>query len=244
MNAGRTLRLLTIAVFAVGSWGGADARAQEPIAFTQVEIELQFVEFNTSDIEPLAAKGAVDAASLRNLQATGKGQLLSAPKLVTHSGMEATFKVVTEYIYPSRWEVYPPDVDNTNVIAATSPIAIVPVSFDTREVGVILAALPEVDPGGDLINLTMTPELVFEPEWREYRVSYTDADGKEREARYDQPFFHARAISTSIAVSNGATILVGGGALSAMPDKGNGKMMYMFLTVQLVDSTGMPIRAE
>jgi Flp pilus assembly secretin CpaC len=244
MTVPKILTLSVMAGLVVGSLAPPDARAQERAGVQQIEVEVQFVEFSASDIAPLAAKGIVDVDSLRGLREKGKGNLLSAPKLVTHSGTEATFKVVTEYIYPTELKVCPPTDNNTNAIAVTSQFAVVPARFETREVGVVLSVLPEVNRDGTLINLTMSPELVFEPEWKIYSVVYTDADGKERETHLEQPFFHTRAINTTLTIYNGATVLLGGGAMTAMPGKDKDEMMYIFLAARLVDAAGKPIDRE
>jgi len=237
MRVDKVLTLSVVAGFVV-SFASPDARAQQSAEIQQIEVEVQFVEFSASNIAPLAAKGMVDAGALRDLREKGSGDLLSAPKLVTQSGSEATVKVVTECIYPTELKVWPPTDNNTNAIAATPQIAIVPASFETREVGVILSVRPEMNRDGNLINLTMTPELVSEPDWKEYSVTYTDAQGKERETHFEQPFFHTRSVSTSLTLYNGATVLLGGGSITG---KDKDKLIYIFVTARLVDASGKPI---
>jgi hypothetical protein len=242
MTVTKTLSLCVAVSLALVSMETTDCRAQEATGVRQIEVEVQFVEFGASDIAQLAARGIVDVDSLRDLREKGKGNLLSAPKLVTQSGSEATVKIVTEYIYPTELKVCPPTDDNTNAITVTSQLAVVPANFETREVGVILSVLPEMNRDGSLINLTMTPELVSEPDWKEYSVTYTDAHGRERETHLEQPFFHTRSIRTSLTLYNGATVLLGGGG--AIPGKDKGDMMYIFLTARLIDASGKPIDTE
>jgi hypothetical protein len=242
MTVPKILTLSVMAGLVVGSLAPPDARAQERAGVQQIEVEVQFMEFSASDIAPLATKGIVDVDSLRGLREKGKGNLLSAPKIVTQSGVNATVKVVTEYIYPTELKVCPPAGDNTNAIVKTSQFAVVPASFETREVGVILSVLPEINSDGRFISLTMTPELVSEPDWKTYSVTYTDAQGEQRESRLEQPFFHTRSISTSLTLANGATVLVGGGA--TMAGKGKHDMTYIFLTARLVDARGKPIDTD
>jgi general secretion pathway protein D len=146
---------------------------------------------------------------LHMLEQTGHADLLSAPKVTTQAGEEATIKVVTEYIYPTEFEVTP------IVIAfegAAIPVGgvVEPGSFETREVGVILSVLPDVSPEGSMINLVMTPEVVSEPIWKDYGVSFTDPDGNTISLPMEQPFFHTRMVSTSVSIYNGATIAMGG----------------------------------
>jgi general secretion pathway protein D len=85
-----------------------------------------------------------------------------------------------------------------------------PSNFETREVGVILSVVPRLSPEGSMIELTMTPEVVAEPTWYEYGSVYTAPDGSEQRLNMQQPFFHTRSISTTIAIYNGATVMMGG----------------------------------
>jgi general secretion pathway protein D len=151
---------------------------------------------------------------LHLLEQKGNADLLSAPKVTTQSGMEAMIKVVTEYIFPSDYDITPGvaptlNADGTVQSAGTPPV-VSPQDFEMREVGVILTVLPEVSAEGQMINLTMTPEVVSEPEWRDYGQTFTDAGGNIQKIPIEQPFFHTRSISTSIAIYNGATVVMGG----------------------------------
>jgi general secretion pathway protein D len=61
-----------------------------------------------------------------------------------------------------------------------------------------------------MINLAMNPEVVSEPEWRNYGSTYTDSQGNLHQLNMEQPFFHTRSISTSILIFNEATVVMGG----------------------------------
>ncbi len=204
---------------------------------------------------------------LHALQQKTNTDLLSAPKVTTQSGLEATLKVVTEYIYPTSFTLENNDVGNNGdntVIQNSIPVA-VPENFETREVGVILSVLPEVSPEGQMINLTMSPEVVSEPEWYNYGAVYTDANGNEAQVNMPQPFFHTRSIQTSISVYNGATVVMGGliaevrastedkiPFLGDIPligrlfqskyDKSIKKNLLVFVTARLVDPAGRPVK--
>jgi len=109
-----------------------------------------------------------------------------------------------------------------------------PSGLEVREVGVILQVMPEVTPDGSLINLTMSPQLVSEPEWKDYGAKYADSKGKEQQAKMDVPFFHAQTATTSISIKDGATLLFGGG----MPSKDPTKVVYAFVTARRVGMDG------
>ena len=140
--------------------------------------------------------------------------LLSAPKVVTQNGQEATIKVVTEYIYPTEYDVEMLESSDDNDNTTYSGAVVQPGSFQTREVGVILTVLPQVNDDGQLINLTLAPQVVSEPTWKNYGSTYPvyAADGSYQMAQLDmeQPFFPVRSITTNIQIYNGATVVMGG----------------------------------
>ncbi len=159
---------------------------------------------------------------LHALQQRGHTDLLSAPKITTQSGQQAVIKVVTEYIYPTEFEVSGIGGDAGGGAAGGGGGAgggavgavVTPREFTTREVGVILEVLPEVSPEGQMINLTLSPEVVSEPEWKNYGSTYTsyDPNGNQivQTLNMEQPFFHTRKLKTNLLIYNGATVVMGG----------------------------------
>jgi general secretion pathway protein D len=164
--------------------------------------------------------------------------VLSAPKVTTKSGQEAIIKVVTEYIYPSEFNVQISQSGQGgggnyggSSGRAADPVAIVePQNFVTREVGVILQVVPEVSSEGQMINLTMKPQVVSEPVWKNYgtqipKTVYEGTTGvldptglmatEVPKTEYvqlpmEQPFFTVRSVETQLLVYNGATVVMGG----------------------------------
>lgn len=98
--------------------------------------------------------------------------VLSAPKVVTKNGQEAVMKVVTEYIYPTEFEVEISQQSTSSSYNGGSSgmtlATVEPQNFETREVGVILQVVPEVSPEGQMINLMLNPQVVSEPTWKNY----------------------------------------------------------------------------
>ncbi len=165
------------------------------------------------------------AMVLHALQQRKNTDLLSAPKVTTQSGNEATIKVVTEYIYPTEFTVEPilgySGGGGGNYGGTSQPVGAVvePGGFETREVGVILTCLPEVSTEGQMISLTLAPEVVSEPTWRNYGSSYqtyqvdqatVDPAAVQNQLPMEQPFFHVRSVQTQINIYNGATVMMGG----------------------------------
>jgi general secretion pathway protein D len=206
---------------------------------------------------------------LHALEQNGHADVLSAPKVTTRSGQEASIRVVTEYIYPTEFTVQggtvAAGVGGTVTAGILQEPYAVPESFETREVGVILRVTPEVSPEGNMINLTMTPEVVTEPTFYQYGTTIRRADGSTVTLNMPQPFFHTRAISTSISIYDGATVVMGGlitEYLTTYNDKvpflgdipflgllfqskgtrSEKKNLLIFVTARLVDPAGRPIR--
>jgi general secretion pathway protein D len=156
---------------------------------------------------------------------------------VTKSGQEAVMKVVTEYIYPTEFEVtgLQSGGGNNSSSSTTTGAVVEPQNFEMREVGVILQVVPEVSAEGQMINLMLNPQVVSEPVWKNYgakipiqkvqssvAISTVITDPlalanalKPQEPEYmelpmEQPFFHVRSVTTQLSIYNGATVVMGG----------------------------------
>ncbi len=159
--------------------------------------------------------------------------LLSAPKVVTASGREATIKVVTEFIYPTSYDVEMLESDSGDDDGGTTYAGAVvePSDFMTREVGVILSVTPEVAPDGSRIYLRLAPSVISEPTWKNYGseypmsvpventviesvlgglIPYTRYETKMAKLPMEQPFFPVRSVVTELDVYNGSTVVMGG----------------------------------
>ena len=199
----------------------------------QIEIEVQFVEFNMEDIDALSRQGMITVEGLQALRQQGKFRLIAAPKVVTQAGQEATVKSVTEYIYPTQFTVEPATLSNTNSAANAAGGFVEPSSFETREVGSILSVMPQVTPGRQWLILTLAPEHVCEPTWKDYGNKTGNASGP-----MEQPFFHTYSFTTQIIIKDGATVLAGGG----MNSRDGKKMVYAFLSARMIDLDGRPLK--
>jgi len=162
--------------------------------------------------------------------------LLSAPKVVTKSGQEAVMKVVTEYIYPTEFEVTGLQSGGgyNGGTSTTTGAVVEPQNFEMREVGIILQVVPEVSAEGQMINLMLNPQVVSEPVWKNYGAkipvqrqssitanlnNITDPttlsqilnpEPEYMELPMEQPFFHVRSVQTQLSIYNGATVVMGG----------------------------------
>ena len=124
--------------------------------------------------------GADLSMILHMLSQRSDTDLLSAPKVLTQSGQEAVMKVVTEYIYPTDYDVQLQSSNSggngNNGGSQSAILAVVePQSFTMREVGVILDVTPTLTDDGNLIDLDLNTQVVDEPTWKNYgmRIPFT-----------------------------------------------------------------------
>ena len=99
--------------------------------------------------------------------------LLSAPKVLTCPSQEATMKVVTEYIYPTDYQVQLESSrgggSSQYGSSQSSILAVVqPQNFVMREVGVILTVTPNLTDDGNVVDLEIKADVVDEPTWKNY----------------------------------------------------------------------------
>ena len=167
--------------------------------------------------------------------------LLSAPKVLTRPGEEAVMKVVTEYIYPTDYDVQLQSSSSSgngnNGGSQSAILAVVePQSFTMREVGVISSDLsigtwPQPP---TLEGFSPTTEQLA-PVWDTMMAAYVNLinslanrlGGTSNNITYydapmEQPFFHVRSVDSKVSVYPGATIVMGGlitEARKAMDDK-------------------------
>ena len=208
---------------------------------------------------------------LHALANRSNSDLLSAPKVVVQAGNEATIKTVTEYIYPTEYEVTYPDIDagDGGAVGFVLP-AVEPQDFQTREVGVILRTTPRVSPDGSRIALDLTPTVVSDPTWKDYGYTYPGSDGSIENGFHltmEQPFFPVRSLATSVEIYNGSTVVMGGmireeryteedkiPILGDIPvighlfrykyDQSDKKNLLIFVTARLVDPAGRDVKAS
>lgn len=124
--------------------------------------------------------GADLSMILHMLSQRSDTDLLSAPKVLTRPGEEAVMKVVTEYIYPTDYDVQLQSSSSSgsgnNGGSQSAILAVVePQSFTMREVGVILDVTPTLTDNGNLIDLKLNTQVVDEPTWKNYgmRIPFT-----------------------------------------------------------------------
>lgn len=196
--------------------------SQEPSP--EIDVEVRFIDIcqTTSDSPGLSwqldeswAKSTasnLDSSDmtyvLSVLERSGSANLLSAPRIRTQSGTNATIKVVTEYRYATDVDIR--RVSMTNGEDIVRGVAVVPGNFETRDVGITLNVTPVFDTKRNMIDLNLMAEVVSEPIWKEYTATYEGADGTKQTVAIPQPFFHTRHINQSLSLYNNTTVVIGG----------------------------------
>lgn len=144
------------------------------------------------------------------LDQSSGADVLSAPRVVTKSGEEATIRVGERHYFPEVYE------------GSASQATILQVNYEDWEeklLGVELSVSPEVD--GNEITLGLKPRITELSGWREYTLAaansvYTHRQGSIK-VRFEHPpviarlpVFKKREIETEVTMTDGSTIGMGG----------------------------------
>lgn len=148
---------------------------------------------------------------LHALNQSGDADLVSAPKVTTLNNQRAQIEMVEEFIYPGEFEVTPPTVTGLGTEAIIThlitPGIAVPISFETRDLGIILNVTPSVGADRKTITLTLIPEISEFIDWIDYGIK----EGIGWNAiPIKKPIFQTRNVTTSVVINDGETVVLGG----------------------------------
>lgn len=156
-------------------------------------------------------KNPVDVMISALDQSTGT-DVLSAPRIVTRSGEEATIRVGEIHNYP---EVYEGDTSEATILNVSYQ------DFTEKLLGVELVVNPEVD--GDQITLSLNPRITELAGWQRYELAPASSIYNHRQSTrvtgmYNTaapitaslPIFKKREIKTEVTIADGSTIGMGG----------------------------------
>ena len=207
-----------------------------------IELDIRYISADRKALSDVGYFGTnrVNAAVLQNrLMAHGGARLLESPRLVTRRGEETVLKGLTEYIYPTDYDVL---LAEWNLTVGTNTIygnystgaAVEPQSFTMREVGTIVQITPSLVDDGNLIDIELYTYLVGEPEWKDYGAKAKWKGAATYDLAMEQPFFPVRASTdTKVSMRPGATYVFGGGADRRKGDED--KFVFIFVTPRLID---------
>jgi len=183
-------------------------------AVVMFDLELRTLSFAPADITSLMRQSPmITADALHELFADGKGDVHYPPMLCSvNSGQEVALKSVVERTYPSSFENR---------------------GYSTREVGLILRAVPRAYSDLQGFSVDVHPELI-----RELPAS-ADVNGAERDAEslsLATPTFQTLSLMSTFHMRDGETAVIG-----SQFDEGNDRLLFMLLTVRMRTSNVTPI---
>jgi len=179
-------------------------------------------------------KDSVIQVMMRGLDQKKGVDLMSQPSVITRSGQAASIHIVREFIYPTEYEPpeLPQNTANTTTVIVSGDGTIVgggsansqavtpstPTAFETRKVGTILEVLPVADANKRFVDVTIKPELTEFDGFVNYGTPITTGAnslaGPTTVTLTDNsilmPVFSVQRVSTSVTVTDGATIVIGG----------------------------------
>jgi len=129
----------------------------------------------------LSTMAEVPELVMLDMQIERNGSELAKPCISVSSGEEGVYKKVTEYIYPTDFDL---QVVGTNGVYSW---AAEPQAFTMREVGFIVEVTPTIVEG--MIDLKLRMQITDEPTWKNFGYTKTDSDGTKKELLMEQPFF-------------------------------------------------------
>src|SRR5438874_3982689 len=213
--------------------------------------------------------------------------LLSAPSVTTKSGQRAIVEVIREFRYPRTYT--PPQVPSissstgTTLIGGVVPVVVTPTTpqdWETRNTGVTLEVEPVVGGDGTTIDLNLIPQVVEFEGFINYGspinaigvntvggVLSTSVPIELTANVINQPVFSTRKVTTSVSVSDGQTVVLGGlmredvqktedkvpilgdiplvgRAFRTNVEQHNKKNLIIFVTARQVTTYGAPVEEE
>ena len=184
-----------------------------------------------------------DAAALcKKLLDRDDVDLIDASRVVVRSGEEYVTKAVTEYIYPTEYNlrIEPPVSTNSQSSASTNSLhsqncalsAVEPTMFTMREVGSIVNMTPTLTYDCRLVDIELNVQFVSDPIWKDYGVKAPPAPPSRYDLPREQPFFPVCSVDVKTTVKPGRTAVFVGGGLS-QKESGN-KALLVFVTLNPV----------
>jgi general secretion pathway protein D len=191
-------------------------------------------------------------------------EILSAPKVISKSGEEATIRMVREEYYPDSWTE--PELAVINTFFSYTPAY--PEFGEATDVGIRFIVTPTVSPNNYTITLALNPQVLALAGWSSYNIAYAypTAGGQVSGSTVvKMPNISRRDVNTNVRVYDGDTIVLGGmltenasgnddrfpvagsvpllGFLASVQTSRNNKTnLLIFVTARIVNPDGLPVR--
>lgn len=235
----------------------------EAFSSSLAEVQVRFVEISQKTLDELGAKmfprkgggHRYDIADFEKVPAAALERRLIArrdlvrnesAKVLTRWGEEAMLKTVTEYTYPTDFDVQSGEYmrcSNTLSRVDSFGIATVePQSFIMREVGLILDITPQLKErdGGRTVDLILQSQIVDPPEWSDFGMQLPNPNGGTYALPMKQPNFPVCSIDTRLSVALDKTVLAGSLVSARKPDS----TQLIFLRVRKVNQKGKAVLTD
>ena len=144
-----------------------------------------------------------------------RGEILSAPKVIATSGLEATIQFAKDMYFPESWN--DPEVTSTNNTYEYTPPY--PDFSDATPIGITFTVLPTVSPNNHTISLDLKPQVLDLVGWTVYAYDIVignitaksdDSNTETRTPVIKMPEISVREIDTKVKVYDGETVVLGG----------------------------------
>jgi type II secretory pathway component GspD/PulD (secretin) len=192
---------------------------------SKIALESTIIAFKKDDVDNLNMGLGISKKTLFELRQKDRSKLISTAHAVTSGGQEVTVKNIREITYPAEQLIGA----GTNQSCNLRMVA--PDTFNTREIGTILQAVPEADEAGKLISVTLKSEWITLNGWEKHEVVTGNKDGLKKFS-VRMPIFDSSSIETQLRITSGDTVLLGGGK-GVEPDW----IYYHFLKAETVRPT-------
>jgi general secretion pathway protein D len=152
--------------------------------------------------------------------------LVSAPKVTTQSGKQATIEIVREFRYPTEFD--PPQLSVANGAQYTPVVPNSPAGWETKNTGITLEVEPTVAADAYTIDLRLAPRVIEFDGFINYGspINATVAANTVNPLGFNillpsqtfvatenvmnQPVFSTREVETQVSVYDGQTVVMGG----------------------------------
>ena len=135
-----------------------------------------------------------------------RGEVLSAPKIIATSGVNATIEFAKQMYFPDTWNE-PEVTTSNNTYLYTPPY---PDFGDETAVGITFSVTPYVSSNNHTIELTLSPKILDLVGWTEYNYDIIIGNTSSQNAAMKMPELAVREIDTKVKVYDGETIVLGG----------------------------------
>jgi general secretion pathway protein D len=143
---------------------------------------------------------------------------MAQPSVVTRSGQASSIGMVREFMYATEYE--PPEIPTSvGSGGGTTPVTpATPTAFQKKDVGITLEVLPVADADKHFVSVTLSPKFSDFDGFVNYgspirSTQQTTLGSQTVELTQNailMPIFSKQAISSSVDLADGATVVVGG----------------------------------